>query len=75
LLQISQPPEQLGLVFADTNSMKAVFRADGSRGGFITATVVPSRKSQEPRFSLLDGVILIALVFGVAAMMRLVLAN
>jgi|DewCreStandDraft_4_1066084.scaffolds.fasta_scaffold42166_2 hypothetical protein len=55
--------------------MKAVFRADGSRSGFITATLVPSRKSQEPRFSLLDGVILIALVFGVTAMMRLVLAN
>lgn len=74
-MRVLQKPERVGLNYAILDVMKAVFRADGSRSGFITATLVPSRKSQEPRFSLLDGVILIALVFGVTAMMRLVLAN
>ena len=55
--------------------MKAVFKADGTRGGFITATVVPSKRSEEPRFGFVDGVILVALVLGLAAVIRLVLAN
>ncbi len=55
--------------------MKAVFKADANRGGFISSTVVPSSRSLEPQFGLVDGAMLIALVLGVVMIVRLVLAN
>lgn len=54
--------------------MKAVFKTDSQRG-FITATIVPANRSREPRFNLADGLMLVALVGGIAALVRLVLAN
>lgn len=55
--------------------MKAIYTAGQSRSGFITATVVPSRRRDEPRFGLLDGVLLLGLLGGIGAIVRLVLAT
>jgi hypothetical protein len=55
--------------------MKAIFRAGGSRSGFITSTLAPCNGRHEHRFSMLNGLALIALLFGLAAMVRLLIAH
>ena len=55
--------------------MKAIFRADCSRGGFITSTLAPCHRRHESRFSILNGLALIGLLFGLAAMARLLIAH
>jgi|OpeIllAssembly_1097287.scaffolds.fasta_scaffold79929_2 hypothetical protein len=55
--------------------MKAIFRADYSRGGFITSTLAPCDRRNEPKFSMFRGLVLIGLVFGLAAMVRLLIAH
>jgi hypothetical protein len=55
--------------------MKAiVHKTDGHRG-FITSTIVPANRSQEPRFGLLDAFLIVALLLGTAAVMRFILAH
>jgi hypothetical protein len=56
--------------------MKPVFRADGRAGGFITASVVPSNRTEMSRFGKLDAVvalIIVVLLLGTAAAVRFVL--
>jgi hypothetical protein len=55
--------------------MKAIFRADCSRGGFISSTLAPCNDKREARFSMLNGLVLIGLLFGLATMVRLLLAH
>jgi len=58
--------------------MKAVYRADGRAGGFVTASLVPSNRTQMSRFSRLDAVIatvVVILLLGTAALVRLALAG
>ena len=39
--------------------MKAIaFRVDGKSGDYIKATLAPANRSEEPRFGLLDGVVI-----------------
>jgi len=55
--------------------MKAIFRADCSRGGFITSTLAPCNRRHEPRFSMLNGLALLGFLLGVATMVRLLVAH
>jgi hypothetical protein len=52
-----------------------VYKADGSRGGFITATIVPANRTHPSNFGVLDAVIIITLLLGTGALLRLVLGN
>jgi hypothetical protein len=55
--------------------MKAIFKADYNRGGFITSTLAPCNRRHEHRFTVLNGLMLLALLFGLAAMARLIIAH
>jgi hypothetical protein len=54
--------------------MKAVFRAD-PRNGFIRSSLAPADRSGEPRFGALDVCMIVGLVAGLIALMRLIVAN
>jgi hypothetical protein len=56
--------------------MKSViYKADGSRGGFISATIVPANRKHPSNFGVLDAVIIVTLLLGTGALLRLVLAS
>jgi len=56
--------------------MKSIaYKADGSRGGFITATIVPANRTHQTKFGMLDAIIVITLLLGTATLLRFVLAN
>ena len=52
-----------------------VYKADGTRGGFITASIVPANRRHTSKFGVLDAVIVITLLLCTSALLRLVLAN
>ena len=52
-----------------------VYKADGSRGGFITATIVPANRRHTSNFGVLDGIIVVTLLLCTMALLRLVLVN
>lgn len=55
-----------------------VYKADGKHGGFVNFTMAPANRTQQARFGVSDVVIaaiLLALVLGTAAILRLVLAS
>ncbi len=52
-----------------------VYKADGSRGGFITASIVPANRRHTSSFGVLDAVIVITLLLCTAALLRLVLVH
>ncbi len=52
-----------------------MFKTDTSRSGFIRSTLAPIDSKKEARFGLLDIVLLVGLVLGVLALMRLLLAH
>jgi hypothetical protein len=71
--------QQLGLRLAHGMlcfpAMKAVFKVSRLSGGFITASVAPANRSQITRFSLAEGALVLVMVLGTAALIRLVLAG
>ena len=61
-----------------SKAMKPEFRADGRAGGFISASLVPSNRTQMPRFGKLDAivaVIIVILLVGTAVAVRFVLVG
>ena len=54
---------------------KVVYKADGSRRGFISAMLAPVNCRQEPRFGVRETLLVMALIFGIVALMRLLLAR
>ena len=52
-----------------------VYKADGSRGGFISATIIPANRRHESKFGVLDAIIVITLLLCMSALLRLVLAK
>jgi hypothetical protein len=58
--------------------MKPVFRANGRPSGFITASLVPSNRTQMSRFGKLDALvalIIVILLIGTAIAVRFVLVS
>ena len=51
---------------------KVVYRA---KGGFITATIAPLPRKQERKFGLFDATIIVALIVGPIALMRMLVAH
>jgi hypothetical protein len=54
--------------------MKAVYKAD-DRDEFVTASLIPANRTRASKFGLLDAVIILALLLGTAAVVRLALAE
>ncbi|MEY2430027.1 MAG: hypothetical protein QOJ40_2912 [Verrucomicrobiota bacterium] len=50
-----------------------VYKTDGSRGGFITASIIPANRRHESKFGVLDAIIVITLLACTSALLRLVL--
>src|SRR5436309_15787116 len=55
-----------------TTMKKVVYRA---KGGFITATIAPLPRKQERKFGLFDATIIVALIVGTIALMRMLVAH
>ena len=54
---------------------KVIFKADGSRRGFISAMLAPVNCRQEPRFGVREMLLVVTLVAGILGLMRLLLAR
>jgi hypothetical protein len=54
---------------------KVIYKADGTRRGFITAMLSPVNCRQEPTFGVRQTMWFMALTFGTVAVMRLLLAH
>jgi hypothetical protein len=54
---------------------KAIYKADGTRRGFITTILSPVNCRQEPRFGPRQTMWVLTLAFGTVAVMRLLLAH
>jgi len=54
---------------------KTFFRAGPKSGGFITSFITPVHVKRAPRFSLLDGVLMITMIGGLLWLMRFLLAR
>jgi hypothetical protein len=52
-----------------------VYKADGSRGGFITASIIPANRRHQSKFGVLDGIIVITLLACTMALLTLVLTK
>lgn len=63
-------------MYADKHAMpKVIYKADGTRRGFITAMLSPVNCRQEPTFGVRQTMWFMALTFGTVAVMRLLLAH
>jgi hypothetical protein len=66
----------LGPAYAKpTTVKKAVFKATPGKPGFIRAMIAPCNEKQEPRFGWGDIITLMALIIGILALARIVLAH
>jgi len=54
---------------------KVIYKADGTRRGFITAMLSPVNCRQEPKFGVRQTMWVMTLAFGTVAVMRLLLAH
>ena len=54
---------------------KVIYKADGSRRGFIGAMLAPVNCRHEPRFGVRETLLVMTLVAGILALMRLLLAR
>jgi hypothetical protein len=54
---------------------KAVFRTDPNKGGFITSFITPIHAKRRPSFTVLDAMMIMALVAGIIIGMRLLVAR
>ena len=54
---------------------KVIYKADGTRRGFITAMLAPVNCRHEPKFGVWDALGAITLACGTLGLMRLLLAN
>jgi hypothetical protein len=57
------------------NVPKVIYRADGTKRGFITAMLAPVNDRREHRFGLREGALLMTLIFGTVLLMRLLLVR
>ena len=65
-----------GAVYASQNAMpKVIYKADGTKPGFITAILSPVNCRPEPKFGVRQTMWVMTLVFGMVAVMRLLLAH
>ena len=65
-----------GAVYADKYGMpKVIYKADGTRRGFITAMLAPVNCRQAPKFGVRQTMWVMTLTFGTVAVMRLLLAH
>jgi hypothetical protein len=54
---------------------KVIYKADESRRGFISAMLAPVNAKHEHRFGVRETLLVMALVIGVLALMRFLLAR
>jgi hypothetical protein len=54
---------------------KVIYKADGTRRGFITAMLAPVNCRKEPHFGVRQTMWALTLCFGTLALMRLLLAK
>ena len=54
---------------------KAVYKADGSKGGFISATLAPLNQKAQRTFGTLEAIIITSLIVGTVGLMRFLLAH
>ena len=73
---MASPRPYYGAVYAVKYAMpKVIYKADGTRRGFITAMLAPVNCRQEPRFGVWQTMFVMTLTFGTVAVMRLLLAH
>ena len=73
---MASPRPYYGAVYAGKYAMpKVIYKADGTRRGFITAMLAPVNCRQEPRFGVWQTMFVMTLTFGTVAVMRLLLAH
>ena len=54
---------------------KIIYRADGTRRGFITSMLAPVNCRQEPQFGMLQTLVVMTLAVGTMTLMRFLLAH
>ena len=54
---------------------KVIYKADETRRGFISAMLAPVNCKREPRFGVRETLLVMALILGILALMRLLLAR
>ena len=54
---------------------KVIYKADGTRRGFISSMLAPVNCRREPRFGVRETLAVMVLVFGTVALMRFLLAH
>lgn len=69
-------PQLLGPAYAAFSVVKkAVYKADGSNGGFISATLAPLDRKAQRTFGTLEAIIITTLIVGTVGLMRFLLAH
>jgi len=65
-----------GAGYADNYAMpKVIYKAGGTRRGFITAMLAPVNCREEPKFGVRQTMWFMTVTFGTVAVMRLLLAH
>ena len=54
---------------------KVIYKADGTRRGFITAMLAPVNCRREPKFGVRETFLVMTLAFGTVALMRFLVAH
>jgi hypothetical protein len=72
----TKPLPSCGAAYADKDAVpKVIYKADGTRRGFITAMLSPVNCRQVPKFGVRQTMWVMTLAFGTVAVMRLLLAR